>query len=152
MKTCNGAVVNNTNFRDWQSHSACLSFELRGESQKKKTKKRSRRRSRSVEHTHTVMTSMDDSVLDTTSNPTFTNINDECAYWKQKCSEYATKLTDAKQEFHDFCENSRELEAELETSLEQREKTIRDLKHSLNQIQNDNESLRVSVDRMCEYR
>lgn len=89
------------------------------------------------------MTNMDDSTTEPT-NPTFTNIHDECAYWKQKCREYATKLADARQEFHDFCENSRELEAELETSLEQREKTIRDLKHSLNQIQNDNESLRVS--------
>lgn len=90
------------------------------------------------------MTNMDDSTVELP-NPTFTNVHDESAYWKQKCREYATKLADTKQEFHDFCENSRELEAELETSLEQREKTIRDLKHSLNQIQNDNESLRVRM-------
>lgn len=91
---------------------------------------------------------MDDSAVELP-NPTFTNVHDECAYWKQKCREFATKLTDTKQEFHDFCENSRELEAELETSLEQREKTIRDLKHSLNQIQNDNESLRVRTAHRC---
>lgn len=91
---------------------------------------------------------MDDSAIELP-NPTFSSIVDECAYWKQKCRDIAAKLADAKQEFHDFCENSRELEAELETSLEQREKTIRDLKHSLNQIQNDNESLRVSGDWMC---
>lgn len=86
---------------------------------------------------------MDDSTIETT-HPAFTNIHEECAYWKQKCREYAGKFADSKQEYNDFVENSRELEAELETSLEQREKTIRDLKHSLNQIQNDNESLRVS--------
>lgn len=89
------------------------------------------------------MTNFDESSIEPPI-PTFNNIEDECAYWKQKCADYVQRLSDAKQEYNDFEENSRELEAELETSLEQREKTIRDLKHSLNQIQNDNESLRVS--------
>lgn len=76
--------------------------------------------------------------------PIFNTLEDECAYWKKRCHGYTQKLAEAKQEYNDFVENSRELEAELETTLEQREKTIRDLKSSLNQIQNDNESLRVS--------
>lgn len=75
----------------------------------------------------------------------FKSIEQECAYWKQRCSEFKQKLIETKQEFIDFEDNSRELEAELETSLEQREKTIRDLKHSLSQIQIDNESLRVCI-------
>lgn len=76
--------------------------------------------------------------------PTFKSIEEECAYWKNRCSEIKQKLIDTRQEFIDFEENSRELEAELEATLEQREKNIRDLKNSLTQIQSDNESLRVS--------
>ena len=75
----------------------------------------------------------------------FSSLDEECAFWKTKCTSLSQKLVEAKQEYNDFVENSRELEAELETSLEQREKTVRDLKSSLNQIQNDNESLRVCV-------
>lgn len=75
----------------------------------------------------------------------FKSIEEECSYWKQRCNEYRHKLIETKQEFADFEAGSRDLETELETSLEQREKTIRDLKHSLNQIQTDNESLRVCV-------
>lgn len=93
------------------------------------------------EHTHSIPKMDDNFQL-----PRFNSLNDECAYWKKKCHAYTQKLTEAKQEYNDFVENSRELEAELETTLEQREKTIRDLKSSLNQIQNDNESLRVSED------
>lgn len=52
---------------------------------------------------------------------------------------------DVQQELEDFTEGSRQLEAELETSLEQREKTIKDLKMALNQLQIDNETLRVCV-------
>lgn len=73
----------------------------------------------------------------------FKSIDDECAYWKQRCDDYRLKLSETKQEYAEFAADSRDLEKELETSLEQREKTIRDLKHSLNQIQTDNESLRV---------
>lgn len=76
--------------------------------------------------------------------PAFNSIEKECIYWKERCTEWRKKLIDTKQEFADFEENSRELEAELETSLEQREKNIKDLKHSLNQVQIENESLRVS--------
>lgn len=75
--------------------------------------------------------------------PSFKSIEDECAYWKERYIEIKQKLVETKQEFTDFEDNSRQLEAELETSLEQREKTIKDLKHCLDQLQTDNESLRV---------
>lgn len=58
---------------------------------------------------------------------------------------FVRRYLDVQQELEDFTEGSRQLEAELETSLEQREKTIKDLKMALNQLQNDNESLRVCV-------
>lgn len=76
--------------------------------------------------------------------PKFNSIDDECAHWKKLAHELANKFADTKQEYTEFMENSKELESELETTLEQREKTIRDLKGNLNQIQNDNESLRVN--------
>lgn len=53
------------------------------------------------------------------------------------------RYLDVQQELDDFTESSRQLEAELETSLEQRDKTVRDLKIAVNQLQIDNESLRV---------
>lgn len=53
------------------------------------------------------------------------------------------RCLDVKAELDDFTEGSRQLEAELEMSLQQHEKTIRDLKLALNQLQIDNESLRV---------
>lgn len=57
---------------------------------------------------------------------------------------FICRCLDVKQELDDFTEGSRQLEAELEVSLKQQEKTIRDLKSALNQLQIDNESLRVS--------
>lgn len=60
------------------------------------------------------------------------------------------RCLDVKQELDDFMEGSRQLEAELETSLQQHEKTIRDLKLALNQLQIDNESLRV-INRISFY-
>lgn len=99
---------------------------------------------RKENHTHTTIDwkIMDESLKDQTL-PTFKSIGDECAYWKERYIEVKQKLADVKQEFTDFEDNSRQLEAELETCLEQREKTIQDLKHSLDQLQTDNESLRV---------
>lgn len=75
---------------------------------------------------------------------TFQSIEEECAYWKNRCSEIKQKLIETRQEFTDFEENSRKLEAKLEATLEQREKQILDLKSSLTQAQSGNESLRVS--------
>lgn len=75
--------------------------------------------------------------------PAFKSIEEECAYWKERYIEVKQKLAEVKHEFTEFEDNSHQLEAELETCLEQREKTIQDLKYSLDQLQTDNESLRV---------
>lgn len=86
---------------------------------------------------------MDDSFKLDPPLPTFKSIGEECAYWKERYNEIKQKFIETKQEFTDFEEHSSQLEAELETCLEQREKNIQDLKHSLDQLQTDNESLRV---------
>lgn len=75
----------------------------------------------------------------------FDSLEEECAYWKKRCMAHSQMVVEAKQEYNDFVEYSRELEAELETTLEQREKTIRDLQSTSNLLQNENESLRVSI-------
>lgn len=87
---------------------------------------------------------MDDSLRDVPL-PNFISIEEECAYWKERYAELRVKLVETKQEFADFEDNSRQLEIELETTLEQREKTIQDLKHKLDQLEADNETLRVKI-------
>ena len=94
---------------------------------------------------------MDDSFKEPPS-PTFRSIDDECAYWKERYNTVKQKYIETKQELSEFEESSRQLEAELEASLDQREKNIQDLKHSLNQLQTDNESLRVRMPRIPNNR
>lgn len=60
------------------------------------------------------------------------------------CVRHRLRYLDVKEELDDFTEGSRQLEAELEASLEQKEKTVRDLKQNANQLQHENESLHVS--------
>ncbi|KAG4073990.1 hypothetical protein HA402_014195 [Bradysia odoriphaga] len=72
----------------------------------------------------------------------FNSVEEECCYWKELARKNHQECLDVKQELDDFTEGSRQLEAELEMSLQQHEKTIRDLKLALNQLQTDNESLR----------
>lgn len=83
--------------------------------------------------------------------PNFKSIQEECAYWKERYAEVRSKLIEAKQEFAEFEDNSKQLEAELETCVEQREKTIQDLKHKLDQLETDNESLRVNTSQSFLY-
>lgn len=85
---------------------------------------------------------MDDSLQDIVM-PSFKSIEEECAFWKGRCTDIKQKLIETRQEFTDFEDNSRQLESELETCIEQREKTIKDLKNAVDQLQKDNESMRV---------
>ena len=57
----------------------------------------------------------------------------------------AYRRNDVQREFDDFTEESRQLEAELEMTVEQQEKKIRDLNHFVNQLKVENESYKVSV-------
>jgi hypothetical protein len=51
---------------------------------------------------------------------------------------------DCQKEFEDFTDESRQLEQELEATLIQNEKQIRDLNSMIIGLREDNESLRVS--------
>lgn len=60
---------------------------------------------------------------------------------------------DVERELEEFQENSQMLEKELETSLEQAEKTIRELQQRNLRLDNENEQLRVRQDRSsCSFR
>jgi TolA-binding protein len=53
------------------------------------------------------------------------------------------RKADCQKEFEDFTDESRQLEQELETTLIQNEKQIRDLNGMIISLRDDNESLRV---------
>lgn len=55
------------------------------------------------------------------------------------------RKVDCQKEFEDFTDESRQLEQELETTLLQNEKQIRDLNSAIISLREDNESLRVST-------
>lgn len=53
------------------------------------------------------------------------------------------RLQDVKDEFDDFQEGSRELEAELEAQLEQYEKRVKELVSVRSSLEDENETLKV---------
>ena len=58
----------------------------------------------------------------------FDNLKDEVDYWKGKAEEARLEMAEVKEEFAEYQEGSRELEAELETQLEQVEKKKQGIK------------------------
>uniref|UniRef100_A0A182JK30 NUDE domain-containing protein n=1 Tax=Anopheles atroparvus TaxID=41427 RepID=A0A182JK30_ANOAO len=70
----------------------------------------------------------------------FTSVEEECVYWKERCLKVSQERDDAQREFDDFTTESRQLEAELEMTVEQQEKKIRDLNQLVNQLHTENES------------
>uniref|UniRef100_A0A182JTS5 NUDE domain-containing protein n=1 Tax=Anopheles christyi TaxID=43041 RepID=A0A182JTS5_9DIPT len=70
----------------------------------------------------------------------FTSVEEECLYWKERCLKVSQERDDAQREFDDFTAESRQLEAELEMTVEQQEKKIRDLNQLVNQLHSENES------------
>ncbi|XP_055376222.1 nuclear distribution protein nudE homolog isoform X2 [Condylostylus longicornis] len=78
--------------------------------------------------------------------PIFNSVEDECRYWKERAKLYHKEWTDVKQEFDEFVEDSRQLEAEMEATLEQKETAVRDLRKQVIQLEKENESLRIKSD------
>ncbi|XP_053663140.1 nuclear distribution protein nudE-like 1-A [Anopheles marshallii] len=70
----------------------------------------------------------------------FTSVEEECLYWKERCLKVSQERDDAQREFDDFTTESQQLEAELEMTVEQQEKKIRDLNQLVNQLHGENES------------
>lgn len=70
----------------------------------------------------------------------FTSVEEECLYWKERCLKIGQERNDVQREFDDFTEESRQLEAELEMTVEQQEKKIRDLNQLVSQLRVECES------------
>lgn len=68
--------------------------------------------------------------------PQFETKDEEISYWKKKAD-------DIEAEFEEFRENSQMIEQELEASLEQAEKNIRELRTRNNRLQLEYDSLKV---------
>lgn len=70
----------------------------------------------------------------------FTSVEEECLYWKERCLKLSQERNDVQREFDDFTEESRQLEAELEMTVEQQEKKVRDLNQLVSQLRVECES------------
>lgn len=68
----------------------------------------------------------------------FASLQEEVNFWKSRCEEI-------EKDFEEYQMNSQMLEKELETSLEQAEKTNRELKTKNNHLILENETLFVSL-------
>lgn len=67
---------------------------------------------------------------------------EEITYWRQTAGNFKHDLEDAREELEEFQISSRELEAELETQLEQLENKNKELISDRSKLQMENESLR----------
>ncbi|XP_058062267.1 nuclear distribution protein nudE-like 1-A [Anopheles bellator] len=70
----------------------------------------------------------------------FTSVEEECRHWKERCLKVSQERDDAQREFDDFTAESRQLEAELEMTVEQQEKKIRDLNQVVSQLHGECEA------------
>jgi len=50
-----------------------------------------------------------------------------------------------KQEYDEYVEQSREMEAEMDATLEQKQSIIKDLRAKLNMLEKENDSLKVRI-------
>ncbi|XP_055638964.1 nuclear distribution protein nudE homolog [Toxorhynchites rutilus septentrionalis] len=75
----------------------------------------------------------------------FTSVEEECLYWKERCLKLSQERNDVQREFDDFTEESRQLEAELEMTIEQQEKKIRDLNQLVSTLRVECESFKRKV-------
>lgn len=71
---------------------------------------------------------------------TFASVEEECLFWKERCLQFRKDRNDVQKEFDDFTEESRQLEAELEMTVDQQEKKIRDLNQLVSQLRVECES------------
>lgn len=73
--------------------------------------------------------------------PKFETKDEEIEYWKKKAE-------DIENEWEEYRENSAMIEQELESSLEQSEKTVKELRTRNNRLQLENESLRDKLEQI----
>ncbi|XP_055540998.1 nuclear distribution protein nudE homolog [Wyeomyia smithii] len=70
----------------------------------------------------------------------FSSVEEECLYWKERCLMLKQERNDVQREFDDFTEESRQLEKELEVTVEQQERKIHDLNQQVNHLRIECES------------
>ncbi|XP_068148907.1 nuclear distribution protein nudE homolog isoform X2 [Drosophila tropicalis] len=80
------------------------------------------------------------------SPPMFNSVEDECRYWKERSKQYHKEWTDVKQDYDEFVEQSREMEIEMDATLEQKQSIIKDLRAKLNMFEKENDSLKLKLD------
>ncbi|XP_037929698.1 nuclear distribution protein nudE homolog, partial [Teleopsis dalmanni] len=76
------------------------------------------------------------------SPPMFNSVEDECRYWKERAKLYHKEWTDVKQEYDEYVEQSRQMEAEMDATIDQKLAVIKDLKMKVNVLEKENESLK----------
>ncbi|XP_013115972.1 nuclear distribution protein nudE homolog [Stomoxys calcitrans] len=80
------------------------------------------------------------------SPPLFNSVEDECRYWKERAKLYHKEWTDVKQEYDEYVEQSREMEAEMDATLDQKTATIKDLRFKITSLEKENESLKLKLE------
>ncbi|CAD7003643.1 nuclear distribution protein nudE homolog isoform X2 [Ceratitis capitata] len=79
------------------------------------------------------------------SPPMFNSVEDECRYWKERAKLYHKEWTDVKQEYDEYVEQSRQMEAEMDATLDQKQSIIKDLRMTLSSLEKENESLKLKL-------
>lgn len=77
--------------------------------------------------------------------PNFVSVSEEAAFWKKKANVLLCERNDIQKEFDDFMEGSQQLEAELETTIQQNEKQLSRLNQNVEQLKLENESLKKKL-------
>jgi len=67
------------------------------------------------------------------------------------CIIIITRWTDVKQEYDEFVEQSREMEIEMDATLDQKQSIIKDLTAKLTMFERENESLKVAISQKHIY-
>jgi len=78
--------------------------------------------------------------------PVFDNPTEEIAYWRTKAEEYKLAAETSREELDEFQVAGRELEAELETQLEQTEIKNKELKSLTNRLQMENDQIKDKLE------
>ncbi|XP_043940954.1 nuclear distribution protein nudE-like 1 isoform X1 [Protopterus annectens] len=84
--------------------------------------------------------------MDAEDIPEFSSADEEISYWKTLSVKYKKSLKEAQDELAEFQEESRELEAELETQLAQAEHRTRDLHAENQRLKFEVESLKEKLE------
>jgi len=79
---------------------------------------------------------------------TFSSKDDEIRHWKQLATDFQQKYEEAKDELEDFTTSSRELEAEMETQIEQLESQNREFRTSNDKLRTEYENLKAKFEKL----